>query len=288
MIQFVLSYGHSEFTRLCIESIYRNTPPEEVNLVVWQNRSGDLLAGDDVDAKNTVLLNLDKNYGCSHALNAMVKVFGLGFGQDVMYISNDHYLFPGWTAPLRTNPSRFQVISPMHPYGLHSLHNRLRETVDFKDSLRARYLDHPESRTKILEYLHLIYGADLAMFIRECILPMEEVACTEEFWAGCFFLSRSILSSVSPFRTDRGLASDEDVLWYDQNIRGQHSMGVYSRCYAHHFQSITTNRSGLSMDHEVGEFSRGAVPDLTDEAQDVVQAGVRALDRILSRRSVKA
>src|SRR5262245_18145379 len=144
MIQFVLCYGHSEFSRTCIRAIYRNTPADEINLVVWENRSSDLLGDDDVDPGNTVLLRMDQNYGCSTALNALLKDFGAALDQEVIYISNDHIVFPRWTEPLLKNPLGFHAISPMHPYGLPDLHAKLSEFLDLKDSLKGEYLDHPE------------------------------------------------------------------------------------------------------------------------------------------------
>jgi hypothetical protein len=283
MIQFVLGYGHAEFTRTCIRSIYRHTPPEEINLVVWENRSTDLLKDDDVDPRNTVLLRMDRNYGCSTALNALLKDFGAALEQDVIYISNDHVVFPRWIEPLLRNPEGFDAISPMHPYGLLPLHARLREVLDLKDGLKGQYLDHPESSAKIEAFLQAIYGVDLERFVEEKILPMPEVALTGHFWAGCFFLRKDILGSVGLFRTDRGLACDEDVLWEQENLQGQYRKGVYSRCYIHHFQCITTNRFGLTMDHAEGEFDSGPVPPMTDAALDAVRAGVESMKKILAR-----
>lgn len=283
MIQLVLCYGHSEFTRTCIRSIYKHTPREEITLLVWENRSPDLLKDEDVDPRNTVLLRMDQNYGCSTALNALLKDFGAALDQDVIYISNDHVVFPRWIEPLLQNPQGFHAISPMHPYGLPDLHSRLTRFIDFKDGLKGRYLDHPESSAKIDAFLHEIYGSDLNRFIEEKIFVMPEVQLTDQFWAGCFFLRKDILGNVGLFSTDRGLACDEDVLWVAENIRGKYLEGVYSRCYIHHFQSITTNRFGLTMDHARNEFSRGPVPHMTDIAHQTVREGVAAMKSILAR-----
>jgi len=282
MIQFVLGYGHSEFTRVCIESIYENTPPEEINLVVWENHSPDPLRADDINPANTVLLRMDKNYGCSTALNSMMKDFGAGLDQDVIYLSNDHYVFPGWIAPLLENRRGFHSVSPMHPFGLTDLHGQLASFVDFRDPVRRDYLDHPESRKRIKEFLHLIYGDDLERFLREKIAPLPEVACTDQFWAGCFFLRKDILREVAPFRTDRGLAGDEDALWFEDNLEGRYRTGVYSRSYVHHFQSVTVARTHLSMDHP-GEDYRSPVPDLTDDARNRISEGIRRMERVLVR-----
>lgn len=285
MIQLVLCYGHSEFTRTCIRSIYKHTPREEINLLVWENRSQDPLNDEDVDPSNTVLLQMDQNYGCSTALNALLKDFGAALDQDVIYISNDHVVFPRWSEPLLKNPQGFQAISPMHPYGLPDLHSRLTRFINFKDGLKGKYLDHPESAEKIDAFLKEIYGSDLNRFVEEKILPMPEVALRDQFWAGCFFLRKDILGTVGLFSTDRGLACDEDVLWVAENIRGKYLEGVYSRCYIHHFQSITTNRFGLTMDHARDEFSRGPVPPMTDIAHHKVREGVAAMKAVLTRSS---
>ena len=71
----------------------------------------------------------------------------------------------------------------------------------------------------------------------------------------------------------------------NENIRGRYQEGVYSRCYIHHFQSITTNRFGLTMDHARDEFSRGPVPSMTDYARERVSRGVEQMKAILSRNS---
>jgi len=283
MIQLVLCYGHSDFTRLCIESIYSHTPESEINLLVWENRSEDSLRPEDVNPRNTLLLSMDQNYGCSTALNALMKDFGASLDQDVMYISNDHVVFPFWIRPLLENRKNFHVISPMHPYGLPGVHGILTEFLDFKEGLKAQYLDHPESKAKIREYMQLAYGDDLERFVKDRIFPMPEVATTGQFWAGCFFLSRTILEKVGLFRTDRGLASDEDLLWVEENIRGKYSEGVYSHCYIHHFQSITGNRTHLSMDHAPGAFSGGPVPPLSEVAKATVHDGVERMKVILKR-----
>jgi GT2 family glycosyltransferase len=285
MIQLVLCYGHAEFTRTCIRSIYENTPQQEINLIVWENKSGDRLRPDEVNPENTVLLSMDDNYGCSTAINALIKDFGASLHQDVMYISNDHYLFPHWIQPLLENPRGFHAVSPMHPYGLHELHGQLTRFLDLREAEKGAYLDHPESAARIREFLHLIYGPDLNRFVQERIQPMPEVALTGQFWAGCFFLRKEILESVGAWRTDRGLACDEDALWIEENIRGKYEEGVYSHCFAHHFQSITTNRFGLTMDHGAGEFSRGPVPAMTDEAQSRVRDGVKRMKSVLTAHS---
>lgn len=281
----ILCYGHREFTRTCIRALYHNTPAEEINLVVWENRSTEPLSLEDVNPENTVLLRMDQNYGCSTALNALIKDFGAPLNQDVMYISNDHYVFPGWIFPLLRNPRGFHAISPMHPYGLPDLHARIGTLVDLKDELKAQYLDHPESADRIRQFIELIYGAKLGHFVERSIQHLPEVALEGQFWAGCFFLRRDILESVGRFRTDRGLACDEDVIWVAENIRGKYSEGVYSQCYIHHFQSITTNRFRLTMDHAPDAFSRGPVPLMTDLAKDLVSKGVLRIKEILGRKT---
>lgn len=283
MIQLVLGYGHSAFTRLCIESIYNHTPEDEINLVVWENHSADQLGPDDINPENSVLLKMDQNYGCSTALNALLKDFGLGLEQDVMYLSNDHYVFPHWIDPLLENEEHFQVISPMHPHGLPDAHGRLAEFLDFKDALKREYLDHPESLERIREFLHLIYGRDLERVVREKIQPLPAVLCRGQFWAGCFFVSKEILGNVGLFRTDRGLACDEDAIWFEENIRRNYTSGVYGHCFTHHFQSITTNRFHLTMDHAPHEFSRGPVPSLTECARMMIAEGASKMKAVLKR-----
>lgn len=288
MIQCVLCYGHSEFTRTCIRSIYENTPEDQINLVVWENRSNDPLREEDIDPHNSILLRLDQNYGCSNALNSLIKDFGAALNQDVMYISNDHYVFPGWIHPLLENPAGFHAVSPMHPFGLPDLHGRLSTFLDFQDQRKREFLDHPESAVKIRAFLREIYGNDLHSFLRERIYPMPEVALTGQFWAGCFFLTKEILGKVGLFRTDRGLACDEDTLWREENIQGRYREGVYSRCYIHHFQSITTNRFHLTLDHEPDAFSRrGSVPAMSGFARSAVSNAVDRMSRLVrkNRRS---
>jgi hypothetical protein len=253
---------------------------------VWENYSSDLLRPDDVNPENTVLLRMDRNYGCSTALNSLIKDFGAAMNQDVMYISNDHYVFPGWIEPLLENPRGFHAISPMHPFGLPDLHARLDGILDFRNDQKHQYLDHPESAAKIQEFVSLIYGQDLEQFLDRNIKGMPQVALEGQFWAGCFFLKKDILPHVGLFRMDRGLACDEDVLWVAENIRGRYSEGVYSQCYIHHFQSITTNRFHLTMDHSPGEFSRGAVPTMTDSSHEVIASGVRKMRALLQRGPV--
>lgn len=283
MIQMILGYGHAEFTRTCIESIYKHTPEEEINLVVWENFSSDRLRPNDVNPQNTVLVPMDLNYGCSTAVNALLKDFGAALDQDIIYISNDHYVFPGWIKPLLANLHDLDVISPMHPYGLPGLQGILCEFLNFHEGRKAEFLDHPESKERINQFLSLIYGEDLHRFVEEKILPLPEVPSRGEFWAGCFFVHKRILPKVGLFRTDRGLACDEDALWVQDNIRGKYTEGVYGHCYIHHFQSITTNRFHLSMDHEPGAFSGGSVPALTDEGQALLSSGVQHMKSILSR-----
>lgn len=279
MLQFVLGYGHSEFTRVCIESIYNHTPAREIKLVVWENFSPDPLSEQDIDRSNTILLNMDRNYGCSTALNSMMKDFGLGLRQDVFYISNDHVVFPGWSDPLLENKEALDVVSPMHPFGLPHLHERLASAIDLKDSSKREYLDHPESRSRIKEFLHLIYGSDLERFVHEQVMAIPELVPSEEFWAGCFFLRKEILGQVSTFRTDRGLAADEDALWFYENVPGKLRHGVYGRCYVHHFQCITTNRTNLTMDHAPNVFSAAPVPPLTGYARNLIAEGLSRLQR---------
>ena len=81
-----------------------------------------------------------------------------------------------------------------------------------------------------------MYGDDLEHFVRERVLNMPAVSCEGQFWAGCFLVSRRILDKVSLFRTDKGLAADEDAIWFSENIEGRYRSAVFNRSYVHHFQ----------------------------------------------------
>jgi hypothetical protein len=284
MIQLVLTYGHSEFARVCIESIYKNTPPEEINLVVWDNLSEDRLKETDVDQSNTVLLKLDNNYGSSNAVNYLMDV-GERLGQDVMYISNDHYMFPGWSTPFLEGGT-VDIASPWAPFGLHiegdvpfwneankARHNRL----------KTKYLDHPESKAKILEFLKIIYPEGERAFLDKYILTLPTVSHEGQLWTGCFHIRKEALKKIPRYRTDMGLSGEEDYHWYNNCRKLGLTTGVYCRSYAHHFQCVTIQRMHLSMDHgntnEV--FGKVPPPAFTDEGKSIMNIGEERLKQII-------
>ncbi len=261
MIQLILTYGHAEFARACISSVYKNTPKDEINLIVWDNFSGDRLNENDINSENTVLLKSENNYGVSVPINYLIKEVGQSLEDDVIYISNDHYLFPGWIEPFLLR-KEFNICSPWVPFGLNSIMHGAggqkqselidfwsNEKIDLHNSIKPEYLDHPESLERIIKFFNNIYPDGEDRFIKDKVLTQEPVSYGNVLWMGCFCVKKSVLDAVPEMKTDMGLASTEDYDW-QRKARNlpEIKMGVYNHSYAHHFQCITGQRIALSMD----------------------------------------
>ena len=94
----------------------------------------------------------------------MFKDFGLALNQDVFYISNDHYFFKDWIYPWLENKDDIDLGNPLCPNALPRPHEGLMDLfpTDFKENIssiekRKKFLDYPESKEKILQYLKLTF-----------------------------------------------------------------------------------------------------------------------------------
>ena len=296
MIQLILTYGHAEFARACIDSIYKNTPKDEVNLIVWDNFSNDRLSEGDVNPENTVLLKAENNYGVSVPINYLIKQVGQELEEDVIYISNDHYLFPGWINPF-LDREEFNVCSPWAPFSLddimHGAGGRKQsklidfwspEKIDLHNLTKPEYLDHPESLEKITKFLNNIYPEGEESFVETTVLSQEPVSYGNVLWMGCFCVKKSVLNIVPEMRTDMGLASTEDYDWQCKTRQlPEIKMGVYNHSYAHHFQCITGQRVALSMDHEYKEFE-STPPDISDKDKQEMLETIKKIKKIKNNR----
>lgn len=289
MIQFVLCYGHSEYTRVCIDSIYKNTPKEHINLVVWQNKSEDEITEQDINSENTVLLNFDQNYGVSLPVNSMFKDFGLGLNQDLFYISNDHYFFKNWIDPWLENKDDLDLGNPLCPNALHCTHDGLINLfpTNFKENIssiekRKKFLDYPESEEKILQYIKLMYPFENE--IEQYTSELPRSTYYNDFWMGCFYVNKKILKDIPTQDTSQGLAAGEDTEWLRKCERtGSYKMSTYNRSYVHHFKSITTSRYDLTND--VGEFFvKNSIPEKTDYCNNLIQEGIEKIKGIINNK----
>tara|TARA_R100000008_G_scaffold86715_1_gene81081 strand:+ start:401 stop:1285 length:885 start_codon:yes stop_codon:yes gene_type:complete len=292
MIQLILTYGHSEFTRVCIDSVYKNTPKDEINLIVWDNFSEDRISESDIDPENTVLIKAENNYGVSIPINFLIKEVGQALDDDVFYISNDHYLFPGWIDPL-LGRSEFNIFCPWIPFGLDGIMNGYGgqkqsklidfwsdEKIDLHNSIKAEYLDHPESSEKIMKFFNNIYPDGEDRFVKDNVLSQEPVSYGNVLWMGCFGIKRSLLDIVPEYKTNVGLASTEDYIWQcETRDMPQVKMGVYNHSYAHHFQCITGQRVSLSMDHEHKEFE-ATPPELSGRDREEMDKALAKIKKI--------
>ena len=320
MIQFILAYGHSEFTKVCIESLYKNTPYEEINLVVWQNNqfesltngvtyspdfntSNDQITEEDINPKNTILLNMDQNYGVSAPINCMLKDFGLNFNQDVFYISNDHYLLPKWINPWLKNEREVDVGNSFCSHAIDAMHSYLlqggfpdhwRHYVE-NTQKRLDLLDYPECKHKIKKYIDELYTFDPSEYLGKSLDKSKTsrfiavdpfINCSPEeisvangwhWWAGCYFVNKKTLEDIPLYPTDVGKVFGEKRWW--SQITNKLKFGIYADSFIHHFGSITNNRPDLEKNYEDMSVHP---PQISEQAEDTIKKGVEKFKNIIN------
>jgi len=289
MIQVVLSYEHSVFTEACIESLYNNTPDEHLNILVIDNGSMDKSFMENINKKNTVVLEYTKNYGVSTALNFALDLCS-ELNDDMFYISNDHYVFPNWIDPylkydygfanslvFESCPKRLDILKPFS--------NDISTLRDY----RLKYLDYPESRSKIQTYMDCVYGKDFKSWYDENILTIpEDIILLKgdlwNIWAGCFAISKKYLN-LERFETTHGLAGPEDVIFLNKFNQKINSILLFPKSFIAHFGSITVRKCGLTKDPDNHKFLSDRIPEKSVEDKNKEASTILSMRKVLDRKS---
>jgi GT2 family glycosyltransferase len=293
MIQVVVSCEHPDFTIACLQSLYANTKEKDLNILLIDNGTKNKKYMNVINQKNTVVVNFDGNYGVSTAIN-----IGFDFcryhDQDMMYFSNDHFVFPGWINQFKE--IKFNIANSWIPYGLNIMDSMQFwiDNKDLSDGYRRSLLDYPEKLNNIWTYLTMLYGDDFEKWIYNNVTKssLQEFVINKMWWAGCWCISIDMLKKIDYFRTDCGLANHEDRLWWEQVLSEGYQCTHMNRSYIHHFGSITTRKSGLTLNNRdkdlhdgsrtIGQLSK-PIPAMSHDDRDRVSFAFNSMKKVVGR-----
>ena len=93
----VIAYNRPDITRLCIESVLRNTADVNYKLILIFNKSkygeGILEYFNSVDYENKIVIEIEENNGAPYAYREAEKYFE---GDYIVHLPNDVIVTPNW------------------------------------------------------------------------------------------------------------------------------------------------------------------------------------------------
>ena len=273
MIQLIISWNRPIYTKYLLDSLFKHTPSNELNIVVWENSSDNPFKHTNEDIH---LLSLEHNYGVARAENFAIEI-AQECNQDVFVMANDHYVFPHWIDPLIKNKEEFYITSTLCSSANPILLDYIKQNTDIHQEQRCKR----DSTTETLDaYMDTAYGTDKEVFIKNHVshygpsvfygerddrgeLEEEESELTRgRVNINAFLINKKIAHRLPKWDPDVSLAGPEDGIWVEQvrKIIPRDKWGIYMNSYIHHFGDISTN---LATPQEIKHILNSKCPKLS-------------------------
>lgn len=273
MIQLIISWNRPVYTKYLLDSLFKHTPSKDLNIVVWENSSGDPFrhTGEDIH-----FLNLEHNYGVARAENFAIEI-ARECNQDVFVMANDHYVFPHWIDPLIKNKEEYHIASTLCPSANPILLDYIERDTDTHQEQRCRR----DSTTETLNaHIDTVYGTDKEAFIKNHVshygpsifygerddsgeLDEEESELARgRVNINAFLINKKIAHRLPKWNPDVSLAGAEDGMWINKirDLISRPKWGIYMNSYIHHFGNISTN---LASPEEIKCILNSKCPELS-------------------------
>ncbi|HEX9080617.1 MAG TPA: glycosyltransferase family 2 protein [Desulfuromonadaceae bacterium] len=188
-----------EYTRICLESLYRTLPPE-ATVVVVDNASGDGTAEYLESLPWLTVISNQENRGCAPAWNQGVQAAG---GDWTVVLNNDIVLTEGWWQGLVSAAERWRldIVSP---------------------AIREGELNY-----------------DLAGYSREFTGRMAGVVRRGTAHAICFAARRRVFETIGPFDENFRIGQYEDTDFFLRAAKAGFRLGRVGGAFLHHYGSVT-------------------------------------------------
>ena len=180
----VVAYNRPDITRLCVESVLRNTGDVKYKLILIYNKSdygdGILEYFNSVLYENKVVIELDNN-GAPYAYRKAEKYFE---GNYIVHLPNDVIVTPNWLSNMIKCAKSDPLIGMVNPKSS-NVSNFQDENIEFNnyDEMQAKAQEYNVSdKVKWHERLRLITLATL--FTRECLAavgPIFDIGFIHDF-----------------------------------------------------------------------------------------------------------
>ncbi len=193
-----------EYTRICLESLYRTLPPQ-ATVVVVDNASGDGTAEYLQSLPWIGVVSNGENRGCAPAWNQGVRAAG---GDWIIVLNNDIVLAEGWWQGL---------LSAANRWGLDVVSPAIREGE---------------------------FNYDLGGYAREFIAAMSGVVRRGSAHAVCFAARRAVFDTIGLFDENFRIGQYEDTDFFLRATRAGFRLGTAGSSFIHHFGSVTQNTLG--------------------------------------------
>lgn len=192
-------YNQLDYTRQCLESLFRTGPPDG-RYVVVDNASSDGTADYLRQQKDLIVITNSENRGCAAAWNQGVL---RADSEWTMILNNDIVLTTGWWQALIEAAERWEldIISP---------------------AMREGPLNYDIGQ----------YSQDFTGAMRDTI--RSGVAC-----GACFMVHRKVFETIGLFDENFRIGQFEDTDFFRRAISGGFRLGVVGCAFLHHFGSVT-------------------------------------------------
>jgi N-acetylglucosaminyl-diphospho-decaprenol L-rhamnosyltransferase len=192
-------FNNLDLTKLCVESIEKNTPASDYEFIVVDNASTDGTPG-YIKTKNFKYIRNSENMGVAKAWNAGVKASDAEY---VCVINNDILAGSGW----------------------------LKALVDFYESRPGAGIVSPGTRWGRLDY-------DFEPYAESYMKKMKSVTA-EGFAGWCMLIKKDRFEKAGYFCEDYRIGTGEDTDFYNALKKAGYKSYVTGSSFIHHFGSKT-------------------------------------------------
>ena len=194
-------YNQVAYTKMCLESLRRTTPPE-VEVILVDNASSDGTVEFLAALTDEQVIANSENLGCAGAWNQGVKAAS---GEWIIILNNDVILSAGWTEGLMTAAARWglDIVTPAIREGEHNY--------------------------------------DVESYARELTGRMKDVVRRGRANGVCFMVHRRVFEGIGVFDENFRIGQYEDKDFFLRATKAGFSMGTVGSAFLHHFGSVTQN-----------------------------------------------
>lgn len=251
-------FNRSEYTSICLESIYDNDPGVKIAPYIisnsarksslapineWIDRHSDVISNVD----KPILFTLPRNHGFAGAINRGLELTGLD--KRICILHNDTVVTKGWMKELSYVLDQHEdaaVVSPNTNYA--------NENGFCIPNLRVKFesLKLPNksivSVTQIQENLKLLYEENGGMQAYADSLGEvnPRVTFCEDVTSFCVLVREGIFEQYGKFDEDFWPRMYEDKYWFQNLAFEGYASYSANRAFVHHFGNITTDGFGFS------------------------------------------
>jgi GT2 family glycosyltransferase/glycosyltransferase involved in cell wall biosynthesis len=237
----ILTYNNLDLTRLCLESIFRNTNSHGLEIIIVDNHSGDgtpdYLRELSDQHPNVVLILNEENQGFSRGNN---QGAARASGKTLVFLNNDTLVTPGWLPGLNRYLDDPQVgmVGPVTNFS----GNEGKIAVDYLPTENLKVGDK-EHRSETFRISSAAIEAFAERNSRENAGKAFEIRMLPFF---CTAIRRSVFQEIGPLDEDFGIGMFEDEDYAERLSRRGYRILCIEDVFVHHWGSASFSRLGFT------------------------------------------